>query len=314
MKKILFILSILLSLVSFGQAQKPNSIPIVAYWSIGDSYDFKITKTKEKQNKAGQMVPETFRYIANFEVIDSSDVRYKIRWTFKNDFTRLNIPNEVLEELGELDISEVIYYTDELGSFLEIENWQEISNQMREVFDRLTTIMTASAPEKRESFELMMKPIFQVYQSKEGLENKAFEELRAFHFPFGFEFNSKQVLKYQDELPNMFGGKPIKAETNIIVENYNYEDSYCELKQTMKLNETDTKRVVMEYLKMTGMSNQEVTKAMKKAVLKINDDNRYHLFYYPGVPYSIQMKRNIIIDINGSETKRNELIKIEILE
>jgi hypothetical protein len=169
-------------------------------------------------------------------------------------------------------------------------------------------------PDKKENLVAIMKPLFQVYQSKEGIENLAFEELRAFHFPFGAEFDAKVALEYEDELPNVFGGKPIKVDTKITVENYEYEYSYCELRQRMKLNEKDTKRVVLEYLKKAGLSANALNKAMRKAVLRIDDDNRYNYFYYPGIPYQITMKRMVSIDIEGVKTKRNDYMRIEIVE
>lgn len=86
MKSKFLLLSFLLtSLFSFAQIDS-TKVQFVAYWSIGDSYDFKVTKVKQQWKEGKQTKDEKRSYTANFKVIDSTATSYTIDWTIKTRY------------------------------------------------------------------------------------------------------------------------------------------------------------------------------------------------------------------------------------
>src|SRR5690606_26091677 len=97
-----------------------TKISFVAYWSIGDSYDFKVSKVNREWRNEILTKSDSSQYIANFKILDSTETSYKIQWTYKNDlvstfqekiheiFENKQVVNEILQKN---DLSKIIYET-----------------------------------------------------------------------------------------------------------------------------------------------------------------------------------------------------------
>ena len=70
-KQYLFLLSLLFTTVIFSQADT-TKISFVAYWPVGDSYDFNVTKSTQQWKKNELTKDQKQNYKANFTVIDST--------------------------------------------------------------------------------------------------------------------------------------------------------------------------------------------------------------------------------------------------
>lgn len=310
MKQTLTLLSFLLAVI-LGRAQDDGAgVPFVAYWSIGDSYNFNVTKIKQKLREGSEMESDTTSYIGNFEVIDSTDTSYKIKWSLEANLTSVEIPEEMMNELSKYLFTEVIYETTELGEFVAIENWQEIALKMKDLFAILLSKYETSDKDIAE----MMQPVLGIYETREGIEQLIFKELMLFHFLFGYEYDPNEPLEYADELPNMFGGKPIRGETKIYVDAVDYEEGYCLMVQEMAINGDDTKRVITDIFKKMAGDEKEMKKAMKNARFEISDYNIFEFYYYPGIPLKIHTKRETILDIKGQKGSQVDMTIIELVD
>ena len=132
MKKLALLLALTaFASVSFCQVDT-SSVSYVAYWSVGDSYDFKVRKTSMQWSGDSLTKDEVSEYTANFEVIDSTENSYKVLWTYSNELVNTwDIPDELLSELSKYELNEVIYTTTELGEFTGIENWEELAGMIQ---------------------------------------------------------------------------------------------------------------------------------------------------------------------------------------
>ena len=74
------------------EAPDTTAVPFVAYWAIGDSYNFRITKIKKKWINKKQVRDDSSSYIANFQVLDSTENGYTIQWSFKTNLGDFDIP------------------------------------------------------------------------------------------------------------------------------------------------------------------------------------------------------------------------------
>ncbi|MBK8703961.1 MAG: hypothetical protein IPN33_10270 [Saprospiraceae bacterium] len=296
----------------YGQ-EESTGVPFVSYWNIGDAYDFKITKIKQKWDKDSLVKNDTTSYIANFSVVDSTHNSYTIKWLFKTNLSELKLPEELTPSLAKYDITEVIYKTSEVGEFLGIENWEAISDMMTGLFSDITTHLSDGKSANEKAFKTAMAPILSVYQSKEGIEQLVFKELQYFHLPFGVEFSTTEPFVYEEKLPNMFGGDPIRADGKIYVENVDFDNNYCTLIQELKLNPSDTKKMVDALLKQMKVMDKDMKQVSKNAKIEISDHNRYEYYYYPGIPINVDINRETIMEVGGNTTKQLEIIQIEFL-
>src|SRR5690606_28168492 len=185
-----------------------TKVAFVSYWSLGDSYDFKVTKINQQWREGQLTKDQKEEYIANFTVIDSTENSYTISWSYENDLgSTYQIPEELLEKFSKYKITEIKYKTSEVGDLVEILNWKEVGETMNALFDDIVEVLGEKDVEKKEALKAAMLPFKQIYSSQQGVEQLVLKELQYFHFPLGVEFDITEPLVYDDEIPNMFGGK-----------------------------------------------------------------------------------------------------------
>ncbi len=311
--KLTTLLIIFSCLACFGQADT-TKIPFISYWSAGDSYDFKVTKIKQRWTEDNLTKNDSSSYIVNFEVIDSMETSYKIKWSHKTDLAGLNIPAKLLSALSKYDMTEVIYTTSEVGDFTGIENWQEISAMMKELFTNMIDLLAIDEEISKKDLTQAMQPVINMYETREGIEQFLFKELNYFHFPFGVEFSPADTITYEEELPNMFGGDPIRGNTKVYFQEVDIEEARCIFTQEMDLNPEDTKNLLTTLFKQMNLDDKDMEEAMKIAQFEIRDHNRYEYYYYPGIPISIETKRVSLMDIDKEKGKAIEITRIELVE
>ncbi len=314
MRRILSLIIILnISTNLFSQIDT-TKVSFVSYWSIGDSYDFKVSKIKQ-QWKEGELTKDQKQdYVANFTVIDSTETSYTINWSYENDLgSTYKIPEKLLDRFSKYKITEIKYKTSELGDLIEILNWKEVGETMNSMFDDIIEVLGDKDEKKKDALKTAMNPFKEIYSSKQGVEELVLKELQYFHFPMGLEYDITEPLLYDEELPNMLGGKPIKAKTKLYFENVDFEESFCVIKQEMNLDINDTKKMLNQLLKQMKLGDKEMKKALKTAVFEIKDRNVYEYYYYPGIPHRIETVRETIIDVDKEKGKRIDKTIIELI-
>ncbi|GAB5465558.1 MAG: hypothetical protein Kapaf2KO_09940 [Candidatus Kapaibacteriales bacterium] len=312
--KLIILVTFILSYSHCTGQNDSITVPFVSYWAKGDSYDFKVTKIKQQWKEDELAKNDSSSYLVNFEVIDSTETRYIIKWSYKTNLRGFNIPENLIDRFSKYQMTEVIYQTNELGEFLGIENWEEIASMMKGLFTDLIVLLSEEESTKKEELEKAMQPLIRIYESKEGIEQLVFKELYFFHFPFGLEYDINEPIEYEEQLPNMFGGKPIRGNAKLYFEEVDYENSYCIMIQEMELNPEDTKEIVLTLFKRMGLQDKEMKKAMKTAKFDITDYNRYEYYYYPGIPINIETNRESIIHMDKEKVKRIEKTIIELVD
>ncbi len=291
-----------------------TSVSYVAYWSVGDAYDFRVRKTSMQWTGDSLTKDDISEYTASFEVIDSTADSYKIRWTFSNELVDTwDIPDEMLEELSKYELSEIIYTTNELGEFTGIENWKELGEMMSSMLSDVFRILSEDSEEAYEKLMQAAQPILGMYSSKEGVEQLAFPELMLFHFPFGAMISVADTIKYEDQFPNLLGGDPVRADAKLWFEEVDFDEERSVLIQESKLNPDDTMAFLKDLMTRMGVTGEDFDKTLSEAVYSIDTFNRYDFYYYPGVPVKIDFSRHIRIDVGDENNRREDMITISLL-
>ncbi|CAM3616684.1 hypothetical protein FLGE108171_06360 [Flavobacterium gelidilacus] len=310
-KTSLILILFLFSFPLFAQTDSTN-IAFVAYWEEGDSYDYKVTKTKQKWKKEVLTENKIQSYNANFLVLKSTPTSYTIKWSFENDLnSNLNLDEDILKKISKNKNIDIIYKTSETGVFQEIVNWKEVSKLYKNIFDDI--IKSYAKDEKGKEIKEALKPFQDIYNSKEGIEQLILKEIQYFHFPMGLEFDTKEIIEFEEEIPNMFGGNPIKANAKLFFEKVDTEEGFCIFKHEMTLDKEDTSRILAEVFAKMNLKSNELEKLMKEAVFLIEDKNIFEYFYYPGIPSKIVSLRESNIQVNNEDGKRIEKIEIELI-
>jgi hypothetical protein len=313
MKKLLLLfIFISIQTNSFSQTDS-TKISFIAYWSIGDAYEYKVSKIKQ-QYKEGKLTKDTKKeYTALFKVLDSTENSYTISWKYENDLgNSFKIPEKVKKEFAKYKFTEIKYKTTELGEFEEILNWEEVRDLLNNMIQDLVNILGPDDDKTKDILEKTLGTIKELYSTKQGIEQLVLKELQYFHFPMSYEFNPKKTLSYEDLLPNIFGGDPIKAETKVYFESVDEDDGFCVFKQELDINPEDALEMLKLVFKKMGIKDKKFKEQLKSSKIDIKDRNIYEYYYNPGIPHRIETMRESIININNEKGKRIDKIIIEL--
>ena len=312
-KYILLLILSFFSTILFSQTDS-TKIAFVAYWSLGDSYNFKVSKSKKQWKGEELTKDEQEDYIANFTVIDSTENSYTIKWSYENDLgNTYSVPQELVSKLSKYNLTEVTYKTSEYGDFLEILNWEEVGEMMNNMFDDIVEVFGEKDEIKLKALKATMLPLKEIYSSKQGIEELVFKELQYFHFPMGIELNINEEITYEEEIPNMFGGNPINTNAKLYFENVDFEEGFCVFQHERNLDPDDTKQMLEQMFSVMNFNGQEMQDALNTAYFKIDDKTTYEYYYNPGIPHRIEASREFIIDVNQDKGKGIEKTIIELV-
>ena len=316
MKKIILLFIFLTILKSYSNENKigidSTKISFISYWSKGDVYNFKVSKIKETYKEGLLTKNSKNEYISSFTVIDSTENSYTINWKYENDLgNTLKIPEELVNKFSKYKFTEIKYKTSEVGEFKEIINWKEVRDLMSKMIDDIVEILSRD-DEIKKTLTKNMEAFKELYSSRRGVEQLVLKELQYFHFPLGYEFDTSKTLSYDDQLPNMFGGPPMKAKAKIYFESLDLEDGFCIMKQDLDVDPDDSLKFLKLAFQKLNMTNEKLDKALKSASLNIKDRNIYEYYYNPGIPHKISTHRETIFNINNEKGKRIDKTIIEL--
>ena len=309
MKNLLVFFILVSSILSAKCQIDTASVSLVAYWYVGDVYNYEVTKIKKSWKQDVLEKSDSTTYYARFEVIDSTDVGYKVKWSYIPDEIVSQFGDEVHSELEEeITPIDLIYTTTELGEIIELVNWKDVSDQTLDLLKLTQTYIDG----ENEEFAKALKPLQKIYETNEGIETYAMKELNVLHFLYGLEYQTDKPIEYEDEFPNMFGGQPIRADSEIEFTAVDTSDYYFVAEQRSKLNPEDTKEMVTDVLKkMTGRKKgKEFKKFVTDAIFEVTDNNVYEYYYYPGVANYIKTERKTNVVLGDENNRREESIEI----
>lgn len=319
MLKYLLALSLLLPLSLLAQSDSlitiPDSlatVPFVAYWAVGDVYKFDVKKIDIRTKNDEETKNDTSSYTGVFEVIDSTETSYRIRWTYEGQSSLGGeYSKELYAAMKDIQVHEVIYSTDELGAFNRIENLEELQAGVKAMVD---AILNGDAMEIPDSVRAKIEPIMRNLSDPAYIQSSLLPEIQLIHYPYGVEYVEQDTVTYDELLPNAFGGDPIKATSRLYIDSLDVSDDYVHLKQFMNLDETDAKQMLTDLFTRLGAKEKEISEIVEDASYKIRNDNDYHFYYYPGIPIYIDYFRDVKINVKGDKGGRIMRTLIEWVE
>jgi hypothetical protein len=280
------------TLCSYSQSQK-----LEAHWNVGDHYAFEVTKVKKKFENGKMTDTDSTTFYTQFKVLDKQPDSYTLSWRYENELLgKLKLSEKIKSDFADFNIIEVLYKTNEKGNFKGVTNWEAIAQKMNSMKGKLMAIMGADNRQK-EILQNNLAAFMKIYSSKEGIEQIVLKELQAMHFAYGNTFTLQKVNAFDQQLPNVLGGDPVKGNATITLTKLDDEKKEMQLNYTMEVNPDDANRMVREFLNKLKLDNQKLKDAIANSEIKINDTHKFFYNYELGVPNYISTYRVSIMKI-----------------
>ena len=290
----------------------------VAYWSVGDVYKFSVTKLKEAYVDGELTTSDTTAYLSTLEVIDSTTDGYRLRYSWiDDDFSLGDIPEAMLPQLTTYShLTDFEYSTDELGAFLQLENWEDYADMMRDLFDVLIEEAGKTEPADTAALRKALYPQMSVFFTELGIRERLLSEIMAMHTLFGYAYRTADTLRYTEEMPTLFGNQTMEMDRTLYVQAFEPEDDYVEIRHLGQLT-PDSREAIIQLMigSMPGLTDTEEAQAVFSGMdIDLVDDNWCAYYYWPGIPIKIDNERTVTIRDGTTERVNYQQLLVEWVE
>jgi hypothetical protein len=254
MKKTLAIGIILLfSIKTFGQISvKDSTVQVVGYWSKLEKQSYNVSYEKLKIKNKDTISRELMKYEVDLKVIDSTQNSYTTEWYYKN--FKIDTENELVKKLTSLsnDIS-VLIKTDELGSFIEVVNWESVRDYLNKVSEELKKELK-DVPNS----EQIIDNIKNIYSTKQSVEANAIKDAIQFYSFHGVKYKLGEEISGDLTVLNNFGGKPFDTKIKYSLDEINAEDGNSIIRMDQVINSEQLTNETYNYLKKIGTFGKNI--------------------------------------------------------
>lgn len=239
--KIIVLWSLFCTINLFAQIDAINStVQTIAYWDLGEKQTYSITYERAKIKSNDTISKEFSTYDVNVTVVDSTANSYTVEWYYKNN------KNQVHHKLNRIvDDLKIRFKTDEMGTFQEILNLNEVQDYIKKSIDDLKKSID-NAPIETEPF---FDNVSNLFTSKAVIESLILRDIQVFHTFHGGQYNLGEVVESQMEIDNVFGGTPLLADVTLILEDIDFEEDNYVLKYYQNVDAKQLKSVVKDVTK-----------------------------------------------------------------
>ncbi|MDM8002790.1 MAG: hypothetical protein QUS66_07710 [Bacteroidota bacterium] len=310
-----FILLALIGATTGAFSQSDNtSVAYVAYWSVGDSWDFRVSRALMDWDGDSLISNEVTEYFANFSIIDSTENSYTVAWTYPNELlSSWDLSRDMLYELSKYRQSRIVYTTTEHGEFVGIENWQELAGIIRSMTDDILSLYGKDPDADFDAKIEKAQSFLERYSTKEGIENLAQPELSLFHFPYGTIIQVKDTIRYEEKSDLPLGSKPMMLGVKIWFEDPGFRKPRSVLIKESEIKPGDSKEYLRALYNKMGYEPAKMQKALSESAFVLKTIIRYDFQTSPGVPVKINQSKILQIDLSTVKSHREETITLELL-
>lgn len=266
----IFIFFFLCSVSATAQINvEDSSAQAVTYWNKGDVQTYVITNERLSLKGADTSELESGTYEVTLEVLDSTENSYTLQWVSNVVGTRAEdvLRQKLLEVSGNVRI---IYKTDEMGTFLEVVNWEELRDRIDKAIEMLVGMDgdTKGNP--------IAEAVRKLYSTKEAIESVVIKDIQQFHLFFGVKYLLNNPVEMELKVPNIIGPEPFDARLVVELKDIYPEDSLFVLTALQQVDEAQLENSVFEYLSMIAKETggalplREDLKGLKNEVFTVS--------------------------------------------
>jgi len=167
-------------------------------------------------------------------------------------------------------------------------NWQEIQKLATTALSKAEKV----APTQSYDFKVAMTQLRSIFKNQESIEGKLAQEILLYHSPYGNEYNTNQLIEFEDAVLNLTGGEPIPASATIMVQKVDNTKKTCEMVHTLNSDPNATKKQVGNILRSMNTTKDKAVEAQIASLqLATFHKNTYQIDFYNGWVMDLQHKR-----------------------
>ena len=314
--KLILILFLILNFKSLSsQILKSDSLSTIAYWKVGEIYSYKFEKNKTHQTES-DFKEKIFTSYISFEIKEETIENYLIKYSIDSmiisGVDKDNPYSNLL--ISELNINHTyLIKTDLNGSFLEIVNWKEIREGLRNFIFKGSSLDELHEKEIRE-----MESVFdELTGSKDRIENVLSKDFSALFSNYGYNFSVKDTINYKLSIQNPYGGKPFPQYGQIYFNSKNVTTkNTIELIDVCAIDEKAGTKAISDSFKKLMLDKKNFKKDIKEMKFNIEDKMIQEFDLSNGsIKEAIAERKITIIDMDGedirTEKRKWELIQVK---
>ena len=273
-----------------------STAQVIGYWDNNEKQTYIISNEKLKIQGSDTISRDFYKNEVVITIQDSTENGYSINWFYCNYIVETD--NLLIKKLSSLiEDMNVQIKTDDLGTFLEVVNWEEI----RDFIIKGTSMLKVELKDIP-NIDKVITQLENMYNSKQAIESSAINEILQFHYFHGLKYKLWEDYAYDYKLGNLFGGEPFDAKVNYWLDEINYDDNNAIYRMHQSVDSVQLTNETFNYL--TKMAETMHTPAPKREEFPYlhNETWTVSRIHGSGWPlYSIQTK----------ETTAENIIQIE---
>jgi hypothetical protein len=278
MKYLCAILLLICCETAFAQKkEKETRVPCIAYWKKGETKAYLITRKKEKTSGGKTSTGENFSIETKITVVDSTAEGYTVHWVY-------SIPPEL--EKGSMmhavaqimDGLKFVYKTDDVGSFTELVNWEEIRDFY---IDMLKLQLQGQAMDSTK--QKIVDETLAIFQKREVIESMAIKEIQLFHAPYGLMFSTKDT-SVNTAVTIPVTDEPMPAIQSWRITEVGQDGDNFRLVITQNIDPTGVGKVIESIMKKYAPGQKADVEEIRKALLsfRVDDFSEYRFVQSTG--------------------------------
>lgn len=314
MKRIILITVNLLLLSQFGFAQinmEDSTVQVIGYWDLGEVRTYSMLLENISIKGEDTTFYGKTSYLVDMEIMDSTELEYTVKWTYRDLKNSFGEGNESLELVANRarDIEGgdvVIFKTNSYGAYKELVNWEQIRDYYKNVEAQLLVDFDTLA-----NVNQLVSQMFGGIESRAHVQSSSTKDVIQFLNYHGARYRLNEELTGTLKFPSLNGKALIDGEMFVELEEIFEEDNDFRIVSFVELNTdqlvTQTRDILKTFL--PAASEDEINELMKQAGEITNTKEDVTIMHGWGWPiYSKETTRK-----TGNGLVNYEIRTIEIL-
>ena len=263
-----------------------TSAPVVAYWRLGDKKNLTIKKTVEQTQDGKPTKSSNNTYEVSLRVIDSTKENYTVEWIYKDGGSEIG-KNPSLKDFNSLLTNlKIVYKTDEVGSFEELVNYDEIRRFLNQAID-----LIVKQSKDTVGMRAVVQQLNQVFSTREGIEQLVLRDITLYHAVYGVEYSVHPTVT-ETTLPNFLGGDPWPATVSMKLAQPQPKQNSVQVIIDQEIDQVKAAAIIKQLAqKMAAATGKEVSEKDLPSYLMIKDHSEFDVILSSGWIKRAYMKR-----------------------
>lgn len=278
------------------QDPKPVFIPLLAYWSLNDTFTYKVEEYKLNYRGDETLKDSTGQsYMLSLVVADTTDTTYIIRVlnvldssSYLQDLRNISLLDPKLSELViQLQSINLEYVIDNDGAFLEARNLDTVQKAMQSTIDHIVKV--AGEDKNKKIFQSFLEK----FSSPRATQIKFFDHLQTLHKFYGMEYALDSTWIFQEETEHpLVSGETLVYENELLTTAPEDWNGLIRQQNTIILEEEGAKSLMRGIMK--GIAPQKtIDELLEKTPPRIEMYISYVINPEWGVIYAMYYNKDI---------------------